>query len=505
MELTDEQKAILDSLDNQDEKNIKVDSVAGSGKSYILVELARKAKKQNPDCKIMYFVFNRLMLEESKDKFFKEGIDVTCNTIHSFALGRFKAIKNIDFEPLPNLDFKTFIIIKNKKEYSKKWISFKNVKELLNQYCLSYDNIDDFCKNVATKPILYNIRYNISVHEIELFKDLLKYMINNNIYTHALYLKCYACECSDLIYTDIIELDEAQDCLNMFYLILKRFRYNKLYATGDRKQNIYQFCKTVNIFDKIEGVTYPLSVSFRINNESCDLANKVLDFCYDDFKYGDLKNIHNETKISNENDVTVLFRRNGTMLNYASDLLKSDENIKVNFMSTNGGSSSDGFDNCFNDMLYFYHKLLECTNIEESIKFKNTFKFKFCNIVNDYNNMAIKSNLDLYRYLSNNKSVLELDYKKYFEFFNINKKNIVDIVNKIKQSEENNNPDKTYHLSTVHRYKGLETEHVIIADDEWSFGNKAEQNLIYIALTRNTRKLNAKPITNLLEEKLAHK
>ena len=145
MELTQEQNNIIDSVSNENEKEIKIDSVAGSGKSFVLIEVAKKYKELNPNAKMMYFVFNRLMVEEARCRFKKAGVEIECFTTHSFALRRFKAIKNIDFEPISDLDFKTFMEIKNNKEYVKKWINFKNMKELFNQYCLTYDNIDTYC------------------------------------------------------------------------------------------------------------------------------------------------------------------------------------------------------------------------------------------------------------------------------------------------------------------------------------------------------------------------
>lgn len=498
MELTQEQKNIIETVKNISEKEIKIDSVAGSGKSFVLIEVAKKYKELNPNAKMMYFVFNRLMVEEARGRFKKAGVEIECFTTHSFALRRFKAIKNIDFEPISDLDFKTFMEIKNKKEYTKKWINFKNMKELFNQYCLTYDNIDTYCDKVKDRPDKFNIKFRVSDTDIKFLKDLLKFMIKNNIYSHNLYLKLYACECNDKIKMDLCELDECQDTNLMFYSILRRMDYKKFYATGDKKQNIYQFCKTVNIFEKLPGKTYPLSVSFRINNKSCDLANRVLAKHYDDFKYGDLKNIHNSTDIEDKSKKTILFRRNATMLSYVVDLLSNAENIKVSFLGTNNGSATDGFESCFNDMLYFYYQLLLDISSEKAQEFKSLFNFKYSKEVKNYQDIAEKESTSLYRYLCRNKSILSLDFKKFFEFFLINERNIIDVVQKVKQSEECVNPNKTYYLSSAHRYKGLEAEHVKIAPDEWSISSDAECNLVYIALTRNTRHLEAQCIEELL-------
>lgn len=498
MKLTQEQINILETVSNNTDKEIKVDSVAGSGKSFILVEIAKKYQKLNPKAKMMYFVFNRLMLEEAKKKFKNAGLNVECFTTHSFALRRFKAIKKIDFEPISDLDFKTFMEIKNRKEFSKKWINFKNIKEIFNQYCLTYDNLETFLDKIKDRPDKFNINFRVSDTDVKFIKQLLEFMIKNNIYSHNLYLKLYACECNDKIKMDLCELDECQDTNAMFYSILRRMEYKKFYATGDKNQNIYQFCKTINIFDKLPGKTFPLSVSFRINNKSCDLANKVLSAHYDNFKYGDLKNIHNNIKVENKNKETILFRRNSTMLNYVVNLLSSEDNVKVSFLGNINGSIADGFESCFNDMLIFYYELLKCIDQDKAELFKTKFNFKYSKEVKNYLDISKKENMSLYKYLYKNKSVLSLDFKKYFEFFLINERNLIEMVEKVKTSEECKNPKKTYYLSTVHRYKGLETEQVRIAPDEWSINSDAECNLVYIALTRNTRFLEAQCIEELL-------
>lgn len=58
-EFTQEQKNIIETVHNKNEKEIKIDSVVGSGKSFVLIEVAKKYKELNPNAKMMYFVFNR--------------------------------------------------------------------------------------------------------------------------------------------------------------------------------------------------------------------------------------------------------------------------------------------------------------------------------------------------------------------------------------------------------------------------------------------------------------
>lgn len=498
MELTQEQKDIIGTLDT-DEKIIKINAFAGCGKTSTVIELVKKIRETDKDSKILYVVFNRSMLEEAKVKF--SGLDVECQTTHGFALKRFSALKDGEVEVYPTLDFNTFMYLKNTKKYEKSWVRFKVINELLNAYCLTYDDMETFLTEVkkSTKKYTSIQTDRISFTELDFFKELYDYMIKNNMYTHGMYLKSYACECGDKITSyKYVLLDECQDTNAMFYCILRRMVYDKLYAVGDFFQTIYQFTHTVNIFDKLDGNTYPLSVSFRINDMECDLANKVLSHHYDNFA-GDIKNLQNRTKIEDTTKKTILFRLNSTLFTYAVDLISKLDNIKVHFMDANSNGNSDGFDACFNDMLYFYYKLIECDDCDKAEVFKKNFNFKSCKLVDNFIKVCKKENTNLYNYLCRNKSVLPLDFLKYFNFFILNEVNIIDVVNKVKHSEECENPTKEYFMSTVHRFKGLEAEHVSIPKDEWSLKTDAEANLCYVAVTRATKRLDAQPIIDLLD------
>lgn len=496
-ELTDEQQDIIKTLDSE-ENIIKINAYAGCGKSSTLVEIVKKIRETDEKSKILYVVFNRSMLEDAKQKF--EGLDVECQTTHGFALKRFSAIKKGEIEVIPALDFNMFMEMKNSKKYAKAWVRFKTINELFGAFCLTYDDLDTFYANIYKKND-YNITEKVSFTERDFFKDLYEYMIENNFYTHGMYLKAYACECKDKITSyKYVLLDEAQDTNMFFYCILKRMKYEKLYTTGDIFQNIYGFTKTVNIFKKLEGITLPLSKSFRINDSTCKLANKILAKRYDDFAEGSIKNYFNKTEIEDKSKKTILFRLNGTLFEYATDLISRVDNIKVHFISNTQNGRSDDFEDCFNDMLYFYYMLLDSFDKEKAREFKNNFKFKVCKTVDNYIKICKKEGVGLYHYLCKNKSVLPLDYIKYFNFFLLNEMNIVEVVNKVKNSENCENPDKEYFLMTAHTSKGLEWEAVKVAPDRWSLTTDDEANLCYVAVTRAKKFLDATPIKDLLNE-----
>src|SRR5687768_15908377 len=78
MQLTQEQIAIINSTGD-----IRINAVAGSGKTTTLIEYARARKDQG---KILYLAFNRSVKVEAEQKFLKAGLkNVRIETAHSLA------------------------------------------------------------------------------------------------------------------------------------------------------------------------------------------------------------------------------------------------------------------------------------------------------------------------------------------------------------------------------------------------------------------------------------
>lgn len=78
MELTPEQYEIINSTGD-----IKINAVAGSGKTTTIIEYARTRPKSS---KILYLAFNKSVKEEAKKRFRDKGIEnVEVETAHSLA------------------------------------------------------------------------------------------------------------------------------------------------------------------------------------------------------------------------------------------------------------------------------------------------------------------------------------------------------------------------------------------------------------------------------------
>jgi len=498
--LTEEQQAIVDSL-YTDNDVVKINAYAGTGKTSSLIELVKEIRKKDQKCSILYLVFNKGMVQDSKNKFDALDLNVDCYTTHSFSLRRFMAVKQEQINIKASIDFNLFMKIKNKPEYKSTWITYKDIVELFNAYCLTFDNLDTFTKLVVLSGDKYNIKSSVSEKTAQVFKEMYKSMIKNNEYLHNMYLKEYSCECKDKIrgYKYIL-LDEAQD-LNPFVLnIINRTVREKLYIVGDIRQKIYSFNGAVNSMAKYDGLDLTLSTSFRFNDEVCKLANELLDFRYNDFKKGSIKNAHNIVDVDDKTKKTILFRRNSTLFEYAVNLINNLENVKVKFMDVVNGNNSDSFEDAFSEMLYFYYKLLESKNIDKANEFKSKFRFEYSKTIDTFIKIAEKQNTNFYNYLCRNKIILPLDLCKFFNFFLLNEMQIIDVLEKVRASEDNLNADREFYLVTSHRSKGLEWSWVKIADDEWSLKSDDEVNLLYVACTRAKHKLEHTVVDRLLED-----
>lgn len=496
--LTDEQLDIIKTLESKD-KVIKINAYAGTGKTASIVEVIKNIRKNDKTSKILYLVFNRSMIQEAKEKL--ADYNVECYTTHGFSLKRFTAVKKEDIQILSGLDFNIFMQIKNRRAFDKIFIRYFVINKMLEAYCLTFDNLDTFCYNLKRNNKSYNLENcQPKLKEIEFFKTIYEHFISENIFTHGMYLKEYSCNCADKIKYDYIFFDEAQD-ISMFALnIMKRMDYKKLFICGDIFQNIYSFLKTVNAFDKLDGKTMKLSTSFRFNKRIADLANKILASKYDHFKK-DIKNFHNIEKTWSNTEKTILFRTNASLFEYAVELVKNKDNIKVKFMDIVSGDNCDRFDETFSEMIYFYYKLLESVKFARLKEFSDTFRVKRSKNIDEYVKIASKENKSLYRYLSQNPDILPLDLRKYFKFFTLNEHDIINVLRAVRDSENCENPSKTYILITSHRSKGLQFDDVKLAPDEWKINGDAELNLLYVAITRAKYNLDIRAIKHLLDEK----
>ena len=496
--LTKEQEDIIQAVHN-DEKVIKVQAYAGCAKTSTLIEVAKEIRKTDKKSKILYTVFNRCLIEDAKKKFGELKLDVDCRTVHSLGLKYFRGYM-LKKTPIVVSGFSpsdVFDVIKKCKEEKKIYTfpSVTTVMEVLDIY-------------LTTDTTRYNfLQYLFEHSNAEEIEDINSDIITaafavidsykkKNTYTHGMYLKEIACYNTETLRGyDYIFVDECQDINVLLYKMLQRMTYKKIFVVGDTFQTIYSFLNTLNLFELMEGKVYPLTKSFRLTNFETDLSDKLLKGCYGKFyKYPITNNGDKEGPYDMKN-VSVLFRTNANMFMFAVTLLKKGGNVKVNFINSANNGNKGTFDTEYKDMIYFFHQLLLAQRrFREANKLKELFKVPTkSKLVDNLLKLCKESGSNFFDYC-NTTSLLSFDLERYFMVYKAEMDDIIGILSLIKKSETNKKPDRVFNLATVHRYKGLESDLVILAPDKWRIKNKEDINLMYVACTRAKRHLDASSV-----------
>ncbi len=365
MELTQEQLNIIKTVHNT-EPIIKINAYAGTGKTTTLVEVVKEIRNTDPKSRILYLVFNKMMAKEATSKF--DGLKVQCFTAHAFALRRLRSLgEPVDVVTSGGFSTEFFNLKKEKPKF--KYLTFKKFKLLMDTYTSVRDDLEEFIQYVQERGIEDT---SFSDLDLEFFKTVYKNLLRQNKYTHGMYLKEYAINYHDKINDyDYVLLDEAQD-LNPFMMdIIARVSRKKLYVVGDNYQQIYSWNNAINPMQRYDGELYPLSKSFRFNNEIRDVAHVILSL-QDSYRISEAKitNVHNNTEYD-ESKVTILFRTNAAMLEKTINLVAyGEDKIKVHFMDMINGSETNSFNETFNEMLEFTKVLLEGSYGEDSETYK---------------------------------------------------------------------------------------------------------------------------------------
>ena len=242
---TSQQQAVIDAVINS-QGLVKCSAIAGSGKTFTLVELIKELKPASG----LYLAYNKAIAEEATQKF--KGTKVKCSTIHSLAYS--KVVRqyslNVGYFGVRNVEPAT--------------LSFPVKKKLV-------DTLEEFCLSAYLDPEDYLKSINATSDQKDLFWHHLNGMSDGTITcSHSFYLKLYHIYLADGTIpapeVDILLVDEAGDLSELTIEIFKLIKAPRKVAVGDPMQNIYSFNNTVNAFKVLsnEGVEVNLTESFRV-------------------------------------------------------------------------------------------------------------------------------------------------------------------------------------------------------------------------------------------------
>jgi F-box protein, helicase, 18 len=472
---TEEQMAIINATGN-----IKINAVAGSGKTTTIIEYA-KTRPQGSN--ILYIAFNKSVKIEASKRFAAIGLNnVTVETAHSLA---YKHIVYSHQYKVKNQDYKINEIaeilgLKASGEKHDEYIIANHIIKFIAYFCNSnQQKVQDLnYLDTITDPkakIFVGRFYTYIEAQTRIF---LSKMNSGEIeITHDFYLKKFQLSNPQLYYNYIL-FDEAQDASAAMLDVFLKQAATKV-IVGDTHQQIYGWRYAVNSLEKAHFNTLHLSTSFRFEKNIAHLAVAILDwkeYINDDFTSVKIigKGNH-KTKQSK----AVIARTNLGLLLKAIEYVTEKKDLKNIYFEGNINS-------------YTYAD--EGTSLYDVL---NLFLGKK-HLIKDSLIKMMKDGTELEEYIEKTEDVqlgMMLEIVKKYE------DDIPSIIKKIKEKHiaDNDKEKAEIIFSTVHRCKGMEYDVVTLVNDfitqeriesesEKEEVNKAklneEINLLYVAVTR---------------------
>ncbi len=272
MKLTKEQQAILDSTGN-----IKINAVAGSGKTTTIIEYAKTRPRSS---KILYLAFNKTVKKEAEAKFKNAKLtNASVKTAHGLAYGYIIPSFGYSINPF---GYKTYEVvellnIKGDKQKHTQYIIANHVLKFLAYFCNStVDKVQDLnyldiINDKKTKSFVKG-QYKKIQHFTRLF--LAKMNNHDTKVTHDFYLKKFQLECPKLPF-DYILFDEGQDASPAMLDVFQKQKATKV-IVGDTHQQIYGWRHAVNSLEQVDFPSYELTNSFRFRQDIADLSKEIL-------------------------------------------------------------------------------------------------------------------------------------------------------------------------------------------------------------------------------------
>ncbi|MBS2212249.1 ATP-binding domain-containing protein [Carboxylicivirga mesophila] len=480
MQLTDEQEKIINH-----EGNLKVNAVAGSGKTTTILQYAQK----RPHSPILYLAFNKSVKLEAEHKLSQMGLNnVRVETTHSLAYKYTAPYRHytlrFDYKPheiaaILNIrpkagDLSHLKLASHVYRFVRYFCNSKAQKVVEINYLETLTNLESLA--FATE------NHELIVHYTRLF--LAKMHKGEIDIIHDFYLKQFQLSRPILPY-DYILFDEGQDASGAMLAAFVNQSAHKI-IIGDQHQQIYGWRFATNALQQVDFQTMDLSKSFRFNQEIARLSKSILQLKTEigQSSQVNIQGLGNHQPIRSR---VTLARSNSKLVSRAIELLIQQKELKS---------------------IYFEGQLSSYTFSEEG--------GSIYDVLNLYNHQRHLIKDDLL------KTMPSFDHLKDYleETSDTSLKALVDLVEKyhkdipyfisrIKECtvEEAHKDKADMVFSTVHKAKGMEYDQVFIMDDfiseqqimdlkaalkaqEISPDALAEEiNLLYVAATRTKSKL----------------
>lgn len=476
MLLTPEQQAVL-----QSDGNIKINAVAGSGKTTTLIAYA---KSRPVNSRILYLAFNKSVKLDAAKQFAAQGLEnVQVETAHSLAYRHivFRYGYEVRAQGYKTHEIADLLGLMGDGRKHTEYVLANHIGKLISFFCnssaLKVQDLDYLGTLPAGEARAFvELHYEVIVQQTRM---LLAKMDRGEIaITHDFYLKKFQLSNPQLPY-DYVLFDEAQDASPaMLDIVLKQPATQVI--VGDTHQQIYGWRYAINSLQRVDYPSYSLTTSFRFSQDIADLAMRVLDY----------KNM------IDTNDTTLLVGKGG------SRMVKS----KVFIARTNLGLLLQAIEyvqfNQATKRIYFEGNIHSYTYADEGTSLYDVLNLSTSkrNLIKDPLIQRMQTLGDLEEYIEKTEDVqLGMLVEIVKEYGTA----IPGILQTIKEKHVPNEEKEKAEVifSTVHRCKGMEYDLVELVDDFIS-EKKLQQlterkdadydpiklneeiNLLYVAVTR---------------------
>jgi len=482
MQLTSEQEAII-----QSDENIKINAVAGSGKTTTVIQYA---KSRDAKSKILYLAFNKSVKNEAIQKFKAQGLtNVKVETAHSLA---FKNVVYGSSYKLKNNGYNTYEIanllgLKAEGEKHSEYIVANHINKFITYFCNSDKekvnelNYLDVVKDPKARKFVKSFYPYIEKQT----RILLAKMNSAEIeIIHDFYLKKFQLSQLQLGY-DYILFDEGQDASPaMLSLFLNQKEAIKV-IVGDTHQQIYGWRYATNSLEKTDFKSFSLSKSFRFGKEIAKLSSEVIEWkehLYHKKPTLLIEGLAQEIKPKNK---AFIARTNLGLLVKA-----------IKFTSKNKKNKAKIY---FEGNIHSYTFAEEGASLYDVLNLHNGKK----HLIRDPLIKLMRSVDELSQYI---KKTDEKQLSMMIEIVQQYGSKLPAIINSIKEQHMEDKSEADFVFTTVHRSKGMEYDAVELADDfitedslEYTLQQEQEHvdknklneeiNLLYVAITRTKHAL----------------
>jgi F-box protein 18 (helicase) len=482
MQLTQEQKSIL-SING----NVKINAVAGSGKTTTIIEYAKQLPK---DAKVIYIAFNKTVKDEAALKFASLGLqNIRVETAHSLAyknivVGSGFTLKANGYktQELPNI-----LEMQGNAEKHYEFIIANHILKLVSLFCnSSKQKVEevDYLATIDNEKTLQFVKSCLPFIVLQTRRFLAK-MNNKQIeITHDFYLKKFQLAQPILPYQYIL-FDEAQDASAAMLDVVLKQQATKI-IVGDTHQQIYSWRCAINSLEQVAFATLHLTNSFRFNDNIASLANDILNYKKTFFENQVVENVIGVGKSQSLQSKATIARTNIGLLVEAISYVTNNKKVATIYFEGNINSYTYADDGTsLYDVLFLYnnqHSKINDPLIKSMKQFKDLEEF-----IDNTSDMQLGMLVEIVKEYENEIfDILKLLKEKHVSF---EQKNTAKMI-----------------FTTVHRCKGLEYDEVYLAEDfitkdklEKQVENgieplkliklNEEVNLLYVAITRAKTKL----------------